>query len=372
MSDSADQGTKENRRGGRPKGNEGPMVPWQEVDRLLVFGEVAQNEESGREDVRYPTYRELGNRYGVSGALIGKYSKEHQCLKRREENRQRVQLAYEQKVIEARAEARAVSATQTIEIVDEYLHGFHEALADGRVRTDSASDFNTMARLKEFLAGRADSRQEVHSTITLEQIQERHAAMRAQLDGLDPALTGEVVDEPAELATLPAKQLPAADAPEHAVASSESPQDRRKPRRAVTDAEYVNADDSPAEADRASRRTRRAPPPDSVRSSAQGTPAHAEREDDAPKARVSRSATRTRRPRQLEADADEPHDTHGHERRRRQRAPNEPDEELATERRRPRRPYEDEPDDGRDDFRVIETRIGRGWQDDDNARRGRR
>ncbi len=59
-------------------------------------------------------------------------------------------------------------------LIDEYVAKFREALAEGRVRTDNPSDVNTMLRLKEFLLGGADSRQEIHQTLTLEAIQARH------------------------------------------------------------------------------------------------------------------------------------------------------------------------------------------------------
>jgi hypothetical protein len=75
--------------------------------------------------------------------------------------------------------------------IDGYMQSFRQAMEEGRVRTDSAADFNTLARLKAFLEGKADSRQEVQGVITLEQMQERHRALRVQLESLDPAVTGE-------------------------------------------------------------------------------------------------------------------------------------------------------------------------------------
>ncbi|HWN71601.1 MAG TPA: hypothetical protein VNM90_28385 [Haliangium sp.] len=85
-----------------------------------------------------------------------------------------------------------MSTAEAIAIVDGYTQSFRNALDEGRVRTDSAADFNTLARLKAFLEGKADSRQEVQGVITLEQMQERHRALRAQLESLDPAVTGEL------------------------------------------------------------------------------------------------------------------------------------------------------------------------------------
>jgi hypothetical protein len=184
--------TDQNRQSGRPRNADRPVIPWEEVDRLLVFGETVRDEETGREDVRYPSLRELGRRYGVSGALIGRYSVQHRCMERREENSARERIRFEQKVVEKLAEARAMSTAEAIAIVDGYMQSFRNALDEGRVRTDSAGDFNTMMRLKAFLEGKADSRQEVQGVITLEQMQARHRALRAQLESLDPAITGEV------------------------------------------------------------------------------------------------------------------------------------------------------------------------------------
>jgi hypothetical protein len=86
-------------------------------------------------------------------------------------------------------DARDHPAAEAIEIIDGYMQSFRQAMEEGRVRTDSATDFNTLARLKAFLEGKADSR---HGVITLEQMQARHAALRAQLESLDPAITGEL------------------------------------------------------------------------------------------------------------------------------------------------------------------------------------
>jgi hypothetical protein len=180
------------RKRGRPRNGDRPVIPWPEIDRLLVFGEMVRDQETGREDLRYPSQRELGTRFGVSSGLIGYYSKQHQCMKRREENRHRAQVSFEQKLVEKLAEARAISTAEAIEIVDAYMRAFREALEEGRIRVDNASDFNTMMRLKAFLEGKADSRQEVQGVITLEQMQARHRALRAQLDSLTPEITGEV------------------------------------------------------------------------------------------------------------------------------------------------------------------------------------
>lgn len=183
------------RQRGRPSKADAPLVPWNEVDGLLVLGETVTDEANGQSVRRFPSFREVGQRYSVSKSLIGRYAAKHNCLKRREENRVREQIQFETEVVKKRAKARAISTDDAVRIIDDYLRCFEEALEEGRVRFDNAGDFNTMLRLKEFVQGRADSRQEIHGMLTLEEIQARHRRLRDELDALDPGLSGAVVGD---------------------------------------------------------------------------------------------------------------------------------------------------------------------------------
>lgn len=178
------------RRPGRPRKSEAPVISQEELDRLLVFGEVVQTPE-GAATTRYPTYRELADRYGVAVSYIAAYVKSHNCLRRREDARTRLALRVEDKLIEKRAEAIAVGKDDVVRLIDEFLLGFEKALKEGRVRSDNPTDVNTFVRLKEFILGGADSRQELHAALSLESIQQRYARM-LQDHRDDPALTGMV------------------------------------------------------------------------------------------------------------------------------------------------------------------------------------
>jgi len=157
-------------------------VPYEEVDRILVFGEVVPCEDGNGTTVCYPSYRELAERYGVSNSVIAEYAKSHNVQRRRKEAQTRIQVKAEQKLVEMRAKAIAVSKDDELRIIDAYLLGFAEALQDKRVRFDNAADFNTMVRLKEFVLGNADSRQEIHAALSLETLQDRHRRMMRTLD----------------------------------------------------------------------------------------------------------------------------------------------------------------------------------------------
>lgn len=185
-------------RGGRPRKSEGPRVPYEEVDRLLVFGEVVPCEDGNGTTVEYPSYRELADRYGVSNSVIADYAKTHNVQRRRREAQARVQAKAEHKLVELRANAIALSKDDELRIIDGYIAGFEKAIAEGRVRFDNPADFNTMVRLKEFVMGNADSRQEIHAALSLDSLQARHRTMIRTVDA-SPAERGEV-----DAASLPA------------------------------------------------------------------------------------------------------------------------------------------------------------------------
>jgi hypothetical protein len=184
--------TKVPRRRGRPKRSDSPQVNYNELDRLLVLGEVVPNKSGTGTRVVYPKYREVAERLGVSVSYVAEYSRTHNCMARREDAQRVIKQKADEYVIERRAKAIAFSREEELRLVDDYLAQFREALAAGRVRTDDAADLDKVLRLKEFLRGGADSRTEVHSSISLEAIQARYRKTQAILNAT-PAERGEVV-----------------------------------------------------------------------------------------------------------------------------------------------------------------------------------
>ena len=191
---------------GRPKKGEPARIDYNELDRLLVFGEAVPTDDGKGTTLVYPSHRILAQRFGVSHSLISEYAKKHNCMRRRKVADMRVQAKADEKLIEMRAEAIAVSKDDAVRIIDGYLLGFEKAIGEGRVRFDNPSDFNTMVRLKEFVLGGADSRQELHAALSLEDIQARHRRMVQAGDAADAAVRGEVprrlADPPPAPATL--------------------------------------------------------------------------------------------------------------------------------------------------------------------------
>jgi hypothetical protein len=190
MADQNEKPGKSSRPRGRPRRADAPIVPWEEVDKLLVFGESVKDEATGREMRSFPSYAELAERYGVSRARIGQYASRAQCVRRREEAQQREQVRYDEKVSMKRAEARALVTEDVVRIIDDYIEGFRKAVEEQRVRFDSPADLDRLVRLKELMLGNADSRQEVQGGLTLDSIQQRHQQLRRQVEALTPEVSG--------------------------------------------------------------------------------------------------------------------------------------------------------------------------------------
>lgn len=186
-------------RRGRPKRGEGPNLPWPEIDRLLVHGEQVIDPKTGEERLTYPSLAVLAQRYGVSRTLLWKFANRHRCYERRKEAQAKVQARTDDKVIEKLSSARASSIADVVRVVDQFLLGFEKDLREGKVRTDSPTDFDRLTRLREFVTGGADSRQELTGSVSLTAIQERHQRLRAQVERVPAELTGVVDDAAAEL-----------------------------------------------------------------------------------------------------------------------------------------------------------------------------
>ncbi len=185
------------RRPGRPRHQDAPVIPFEELDRLLVHGEV-QLLEDGKRTTVFPTYRELADKYGVVPSVIAEYAKRHNTMKRRKLAEARVEKRTDEKIVELRSDAMAFGDARLLELIDAFLVEFEKALKEGRVRADSPADVNTLVRLRSFLQGGADSRAEVQNSLSLEVLSEKHERYLRDVENSTPAMAGVVLDLRAE------------------------------------------------------------------------------------------------------------------------------------------------------------------------------
>jgi len=187
------------RRRGRPRGSFIADIPWLEIEKAYVYGdplEGSENDPAMVERRRYPSLRELGERYGVHYSLIGRKARSLNWLKRRETFKN----ALAEETDRAVAKAAALSTADAVGLIDTWIGRFEENLRSKRVRADNVSDLNTIMRLREFLLGNADQRSETNTTISLNAMQERFRARQADREQATEAhaaaaLAGVVVED---------------------------------------------------------------------------------------------------------------------------------------------------------------------------------
>ncbi len=209
------------RKRGRPRKGDSPRFPWTEIEREYVFGERVVEKHDGSFERRFPSIGELAKKYGIVRSLVGYHSKRQNWAKQRRDYQNELTL----EIRRAAATARGFSTQDGLGILDRYLEKFREAVESGHVRVDSITDFNTAMRLREFLQGGAESRQEIQGALTLEEMQARHRRLREAVAALDANLAGVVVREepdaaePVEVDAV-VERAEAADAAEKAEAAS--------------------------------------------------------------------------------------------------------------------------------------------------------
>jgi hypothetical protein len=191
---------------GRPKGSNKPQVKWEEVDALLVHGATSISEE-GEVLTRYPSYRELGEKFKVAHTLVAKFAEKNNCLERREQAAKRFREVKDQKLAEFRGDQVAVKIDDKIRIIDRCLIKFEEMVKEGQIQL-SPADFNTFCRLKLLLQGDVESRQEVMGGLSIDELQRRHREYLEDFSEVTPEMTGMVIEQEEEKPDAPKGDQP--------------------------------------------------------------------------------------------------------------------------------------------------------------------
>ena len=174
---------------GRPKKSMADADHNAEIDRLLVEGELVEDDD-GKKTRVYPMAIEIAARLGVSPSWVSKFAKKNRCAQRRAVLQAKVSAKAQEKLIERESSRLAFDTERSLSLCDKVLGSYEELIAQHGVTTFSAGDLNTVVRLRRFLQGDADSRQEVTSSITLETLQGAHRQMLTQMRDMTPEECG--------------------------------------------------------------------------------------------------------------------------------------------------------------------------------------
>ena len=182
------------RRPGRPRGRNDPSIPWPEIEAAFVHGITVDHDPDDTTielpERKWPTYAQLGKRFGCSQSLIHARSKRYQWDNRRKTFQER----FTEQLDEELAKDLATSTASQVAILDRFTTLFSRNLRNDGVRADNIADFDKCLRLREFLLGHADARSETNAVITLDSMQERHKLARARTVELEAVDSGIVTE----------------------------------------------------------------------------------------------------------------------------------------------------------------------------------
>jgi hypothetical protein len=159
---------------GRPTRTTAPDVPLNELDRLLVFGELRASDVGSGQIVVFPTVTELAERFGVSTTYISRYATTHNCRARREVAVERVQARVDEKLIELNAVSIADIKTELQATALAVVREVMKNLERGGVRVDDPRTIAEMGNFILSLEGAGDRRPEGAHGISLDELRARH------------------------------------------------------------------------------------------------------------------------------------------------------------------------------------------------------
>lgn len=163
--------------------------------------------EGGRLEHRYPSYRDLGARFGVTKTVIHRFAKRHNCLERRagsgaEPEPQGAPSSKpapaappsEDADASAGAPPRAEDGDEPmLPTVREIFVTWVRAVQDGEVRITSAGEIEKMIRIAADLDAEAQVRALIPEGVrSLDELQDLHEARVAAYEASTPAARGEV------------------------------------------------------------------------------------------------------------------------------------------------------------------------------------
>jgi hypothetical protein len=187
-----DPPAKKKHAGGRPKGRFDASIDWATAEKIFVEGEIVDG-------VRlFPTQTAIARR---TGTTIANFSARVLRYNWKEKKRKFL-LSLTDIPAAAGFESLPQPPPQDLEnprkrsrrspekILEAYIEAFAKAVDSGDVRHDSVADLDKAVRLLAFVRGQADSTKQVHHTVTLDVMQQRHKALRTSLASADDVTAG--------------------------------------------------------------------------------------------------------------------------------------------------------------------------------------
>ena len=160
-----------------------------EIEKLLVEGELI-NDGEGKQVRVYPTSSEVAERLHVSKSWVSKYAKANRCFERRNLLQAKVRAKAQEQLVKEDGKRLAYDTERALQLCDKVLSRYDELVGERGINNFAAADLDKMVRLRRYLQGDADSRQEVTSTLTLDTLQGAHREFLRHLNSATEAECG--------------------------------------------------------------------------------------------------------------------------------------------------------------------------------------
>ena len=143
----------EPRKPGRPRRGHG--VPWEEIEQIFIFGEPYTGQD-GVPYVRYPTMKELGDRFNVNPRTISRRVHDGGWLERRQHVKGRQDELIGEALLRERVERQVDARADATEVCELLIAQVKGAVQEGRFTVNSPRELDTIVRLFLKLSGEAD------------------------------------------------------------------------------------------------------------------------------------------------------------------------------------------------------------------------
>lgn len=187
------------RRPGRPRLGEAPVFDENDLERLLVHGEFETPTDDSPATHRYPSFRELAARFGISKTAVERFASRHNCLERRAHPGSPVATPRMSVGEQATAERKAKSTPQ---LVREIFRKWVEDVHAGEIRIATTGEIERMFRLSADYEAEAQLRAMLPAgVLSLEEMQDLYERRTREYEQALPGERGLVpigIDDPSE------------------------------------------------------------------------------------------------------------------------------------------------------------------------------
>ena len=178
------------RRGGRPRRGQEPKIDRALLERLLIHGEL-RDREDGRVEHKYPSFRDLAGRFGVSLTTIQRFASRHNCLERRRRATGSPPSEGDPKCTPDGAPEPDVEEPRALPEARRFVRAWLRAVSDGEIRIESAGEVEKVLRIAAEFDAEAQNRAIIPKGIrTLEELQDLHERSLREYDASTPGERG--------------------------------------------------------------------------------------------------------------------------------------------------------------------------------------